>query len=159
MKVFLPVLSLLLLASHSFAAFSLSSIKSIECVDLSTSKSADVYFTTEGSGAEKYARRNTSIPYEYGNKVSPYFSFGTGAMELANRPDRENQKIVLVDSYDRYNQVKLVLLPVGISLNGQNMIRQTKFTGYLTGVIEISSRNSLLKITNRKMGCDLNYVN
>jgi len=102
LSFFLPALS--------YADFSLSSIHAIECVDASTSD-INVFFSTGDAAAQKYHRRPDTIPYDYGNKTSPYYSAQSGQMKLNNNPDAEGGVISLIDAWDPENLSTLVLQP------------------------------------------------
>jgi hypothetical protein len=123
------ILGSLLICGSRASAFSLDDIQSVVCKDRAPSADLDIYFTTESQAAHQYVRRSGELPYDYGNKQSPFMDFSTGVLKVTNNPDAESGTIVLGDNFDSNEPVELVLIPTQ---------ETSVYNGALTGAIETS---------------------
>ncbi len=134
------------LPSISLASFSLSSINTIECTDAAVTTNIEVFFTTSDLHAQRYVRRQNTIPYDYGNKLSPYRDSQTGQLTLNNDPDAQGGIISLIDTWDINNLTTLILVP------GKTT---GTYEGTLTGQIETSAGWG--ELPAHELNCTVSY--
>lgn len=129
-------------------AFSLDSVSAINCKSVKPSQNLNVYLTTESTAAHKYLRETNEIPYEYGNKKSPFKAFSSGVLVLKNNPDREDGKVLLTDSWTPEATVILSLEPTSVAGN---------YRGSLTGAMEF--RTGWSAVSNHRLKCKVVFKN
>lgn len=133
---FLPV--------SAMAAFSLNSVKSIECVDAAPTARMNVSLTTSNSAARRYPHTDTTIGFDYGNSGPAGGGAMSGKFTLQNDPAADGGVILLEDlaAQGTFDSSTLVLQPTA---------RKEAFRGILDGVVELERRRT--RLIEHAMNC------
>ncbi len=142
MKSLNRVVFVLMMLPGIASAFSLDSIRSIECADRYARPDVKVFFTTSDAPAHQYTRRPGTIPYNYANSKSPHHGEQSGQMILNNNPDAQQGVIALIDTWDSHNVITLVLKPVG---------RPGFYVGMLSG--DLQFEQGWQRVTHYPLNC------